>query len=123
MALPASTALAADGAELARGRIASMAYSPSTTHWGRSSGFLTQVDAEKEAVRFCAEGAAHPTDCRALLSVIDGCLALAVGANKGYGTAGARTVEGARSLALQWCGRYTTGCQVVASICSDGSGQ
>lgn len=104
------------------GRYGAIAFSPSTTDYGRSWNWGSQAEAENSALDSCRRGPHLPQDCKVGVWMRDACGAIAVGNNGRWGWAWNAQVQSARDAAVQSCGGYGV-CNVLTSVCTDGSGQ
>ena len=86
-----------------------------TLAYGTAYNYPTMEAAEKVAQKNCS---ARGTNCKVLVTVADGCLALAVqGGNNGYAPGTGRDLAGAQSQGLMACARMGTPCKVESSFC------
>lgn len=104
------------------GLFGAIAFSPSTGDSGRSWNWRSQGEAEAAALQACTRGPRRPQDCRSGIWMRDACGAVAMGAGGRWGWSWNTSVRVARDSALRSCGGVEI-CYLVASVCSDGSGQ
>lgn len=107
-----SAAFASTGAYAAWGAIA---YSKSTKATGWSFSAVNEVDAEITALDNCGE---YADDCETAVTFRNGCGALAVGRNGGWGADWGADRYEAESAALDRCEDYDNGCRVTRWQCS-----
>lgn len=99
-----------------------IAVSEESFAWGSSTGYADAAKAKREAIRRCAESGAG--DCAAKSWGNQFCLALAVSprivdVQRGaWGTGRDETIDGAKSRALENCGRHAKDCALVESFCA-----
>jgi hypothetical protein len=107
-------ALLAPAAEAA---FAAIAYSPSDNGTGWAYNYSTRAAAEREALAQC-----HSTggkSCRGIIWTSNGCAALAITGDGGYGSFWATTRGRAEAGALGECRRVTgRNCSIKAWVCS-----
>lgn len=90
-----------------------IAYSETTGAFGSATGYPSYARAELAAVRRCGQ-----LDCAAVVSVRNGCAALAVGLGYAYGWGRDASSASAESRAMSECSARATNCAIVSSICS-----
>lgn len=108
----ASALLASTGAQAAWGAIA---YSKATGATGWSHSAVNEVDAEITALDGCGD---YADDCVTAVTFRNGCGALAVGRNGGWGADWGVDRYEAQEDALDRCGSYDRGCRVIRWQCS-----
>lgn len=101
------------GAEAAQ--FGAIAWSRQSGHHGYGYNYPTAVEAEGRAIAECHRKGAN--DCSVVLSLNDGCGALAVGEETGYGAIGMDQPTAERR-ALEGCKRQESKCRLVRSFCS-----
>jgi len=92
---------------------AAIAFSKATGKYGYSSGFLSKVNANREALKNC-----KANDASVVLVVGNGYAALALGDDKsayGYGYA-EKSADEAKRHALEGCRKRTTNCKIVVWV-------
>lgn len=92
-----------------------IAFSPSTRADGWSNAFSIRADAERRALRECS---ARARDCRVAIWFKNGCGALAVGQNGGWGSGWGGDRRRAELEAIGVCNQYTGGCRITRWVCS-----
>jgi serine/threonine-protein kinase len=105
-------AMASSGAQAAWGAIA---YSQSTGAAGWSYDAVNEVDAEIRALNNCGK---YASDCETAVTFRNGCGALAVGSNGGWGADWGADRYAAQSDALDRCEDHDSGCRVTRWQCS-----
>lgn len=93
---------------------AAIAYSFKTGRYGYSFNYATEEEARRQAIKHCAA-----EDAEVLAVVGNGCAALAVGDNNGWGVGLMRTREEAEKRALKECEKRTKNCKLVCWTCND----
>ena len=107
--------LASAGAAQARDYYGAIAYSPSTGAYGYSYDHPSRADAEARALAECGNRA---SDCQLPLWFRNACGALASGGNGGWGTGWGTSRGLAEGYALSTCRQHTSGCSVIAWVCT-----
>lgn len=88
-------------------------YSPATKKAGTSKGWISLGSAQRAAMI-----AGRAPDARPVVWVKNGYCALAVGKDGSYASGYAATLERAKELALQECGKRTSDCEIAAWVFS-----
>ncbi|GEO83074.1 MULTISPECIES: DUF4189 domain-containing protein [Alphaproteobacteria] len=92
-----------------------IAYSPSTRADGWSHSFSTRADAERRALRECSNRA---SGCRVAIWFKNGCGALAVGQDGGWGSGWGGDRRRAELEAISVCNQHAAQCRVTRWVCS-----
>jgi hypothetical protein len=89
-----------------------IAFSKNTGTLGYSYDYGSDGAAQQAALQSCGN------DCAVVVSFINACGALAVGAGRGYGTGWAQSREEAESIALRYCASNTSECGISRWTCT-----
>ena len=92
-----------------------LAYSPTTRAEGLATDYLSREHAERIAVANCSKQA---KDCIAVAWFWNGCGALAVGANGGFGSGWGINRKAAETYALDQCAKYSKECTIRRWACT-----
>lgn len=98
----------------AEDRYAAIAYSFKTKKQGYGFNYHSREEAENAALRGC-----QAADCEVIVWTRNGCCALAVGADDGYGFSWEYQLEAAKTHALSECQKRTKNCQVISWTCTN----
>jgi hypothetical protein len=94
-----------------------IAFSDSTGAWGYSYGFLSDLNAKREAIKRCKAQDEKATDARVILLVGNGYAALAKGDDtKVYGYGYSEDADEACQIALRECNKRTKNAKIVAIV-------
>jgi Domain of unknown function (DUF4189) len=103
-------ALAADG-------FGALAYSQSRVMYTLALNHPSRAAAEHAALMECQQSAG---DCTSPVWVQHGCVSLALGTGRGFGTGWGSTRESSEREAMGVCGSKTSSCQIKRTACTAG---
>ncbi|MBW6422618.1 DUF4189 domain-containing protein [Rhizobium sp. XQZ8] len=106
-------ALFCAGGAMAADSFGAIAYSPATGATGWSYDHNSRRSAERTAQNNC-----NANDCEIAIWFKNGCGAVAVGQQGGWGADWGADIDPAKYLAVEACRQHTTGCRVVRWQCS-----
>jgi Domain of unknown function (DUF4189) len=89
-----------------------IAFSKEDGSFGSSRNFGTRAAAEDVAVQSCGN------ECEVVVWFVNGCGALAVGDDDGYGVGSAPSQQQAEQIALSSCSENYANCSIQHSICT-----
>ncbi len=96
-------------------RFGAIAYSPSSGAHGYSFDLSTQTGAEARALAECNS---QGSGCQSVMWFRNACGALAVGSDRGWGSAWGTDRQAAEQKALVQCKNHSSGCSVVRWVCT-----
>jgi serine/threonine-protein kinase len=111
------TAVSAPVAALAADLYGSIAYSQQTRNYAWATDYNSQYEAENAAMQECYKRAG---DCKSALWFVNGCGALAVGDDGGWGSNWGTNFREAQNKAIQQCNGVSYNCQIVITKCVTG---
>jgi serine/threonine-protein kinase len=111
------TAISAPVAAFAGDLYGAIAYSQSTKNYAWATDYNAQNEAENAAMAECSKRAG---DCKSALWFVNGCGALAVGDDGGWGTNWGNNFREAQTKATEQCNGVSYNCQIVITKCVSG---
>jgi Domain of unknown function (DUF4189) len=113
----AAAILSAAGVAWAAEGYGAMAYSQSRAMYTVALNHPSRADAEQAALASCQAAA---SDCTSPVWVNNGCVSLAIGSGRGFGTGWGSTREAAEREAIGVCTSKTHGCALKRTACTAG---
>jgi serine/threonine-protein kinase len=111
------TAVSAPVAAFAADLYGSIAYSQSSRNYAWATDYNSQYEAENAAMNECYKRAG---DCKSALWFVNGCGALAVGDDGGWGSNWGTNFREAQNKAISQCNGVSYNCKVVITKCVSG---